>query len=330
MNGLREKRSDIILLETWPIIASTFGVFLGLLFRRPVLNYVKDVYPESAEALNIIRPRRFVSRLLRAWDAWICFRSACVIAISETMREILLSSRRIAPERITVVQDWIEAEEFPQYPCANSQRQEMGISADTFIALFAGTMGLVSGVDVLIEVAKNLSNRADILILCVGQGMLKERMVAEAAASRSRNIRFEAFQPRERVPEMQAAANAMLLTITPGYPDTSVPSKLIGYLAAGRPVICAARSSSAVVRTVIAAGSSIAVQPGCADSIAAILHLADNRGEERVMGLNARRCFDQNFTSDRAFAEFARTFERVLNENTKTSSSGHAEVSSSR
>jgi glycosyltransferase involved in cell wall biosynthesis len=92
----------------------------------------------------------------------------------------------------------------------------------------------------------------------------------------------------------------------PDSADSSVPSKLISYLAASRPIICAANSESAVALTVQDADAGLVVYPGDAQSIAdAILQLKREPEMARQMGENARRYFEEHYTLERAYRQFS-------------------------
>jgi colanic acid biosynthesis glycosyl transferase WcaI len=119
------------------------------------------------------------------------------------------------------------------------------------------------------------------------------------------NIRFLPFQPRERVSEVQGAANVTLLTMQPGYSDASVPSKLISYMASGRAVVCAAPAHTTVAGIVTESGAGLVTEPGNPGALAgAIRHLAEHPSETACMGRNARLYFEQHFTLERACHQF--------------------------
>ena len=181
--------------------------------------------------------------------------------------------------------------------------------------MFGGTLGLVSGVGILIEVARLLRDRPDVLIVCVGEGLEKARMINQGRASALQNIRFLPFQPRNRVPEVQGAANVTLLTMQPGSSDASVPSKLISYFAAGRPVVCAAPSGTSVARIVSDVGAGIVTEPGDSTALArAIVELAADSTGAEGMGRAARKYFEQHFTLDRAYRQFSAILKETVQE----------------
>ncbi len=302
----RGGRPDVMILETWPLLATFFSTMLARWWGVPYLYYVQDVYPEAAEEAGILSPGGLIGRVLRRCDRGFCAASAKVIVISETMRNLLAKSRRLSRERFAVVSNWIDESAFPVWNGELSWRRSMGISDSTFVALFAGTLGHVSGADILVEVARKLNGVPDALILCMGEGVHKHSMLQEVSRLGLTNIRFFPFQPGARVPEVQASCEVALLTVCPAHSDTSVPSKLISYLAASRPVICAAHAESAVAATIQDAGAGIIVPAGDAQAIAdSIVHLMHEPDMLREMGKKGRRYFEEHFTFERAYAIFS-------------------------
>jgi colanic acid biosynthesis glycosyl transferase WcaI len=268
LNAAREIRPDVLILETWPLLAAQACMWLVRWQQIPILYYVKDVYPEAVERTGVLKEGGILANLCRAWDRRLCLQSSKVIVISETKRDLLLGSRRIPQERIAVIPDWIDPTEFVPQSIDNAWRREQNIPKDTFVAMFGGTLGYVSGVEILIEVARLLRDTRNLLIVCIGEGVRKRLMIEQRRSLGLENIPFLPFQPRERIAEVQGAANVTLFKVRPEYSDASVPSKLISYFAAGRPVICAAPTGAAVARIVSQSGAGVVVNPGDARALA--------------------------------------------------------------
>jgi colanic acid biosynthesis glycosyl transferase WcaI len=310
----RGGRPDVIITETWPLFATQFVASLANWWSVPYLYYRQDIYPEAAEQAGILNPAGTLARVCRAWDRRLCSHSAGVIVISETMRSLVSVNRQLPREHLTVIQNWMDESEFPVWKGNTAWRRSQDIGDAAFVAMFAGTLGNVSGAEVLVEVARLMQRETDVIILCIGEGGRKQAMVDEASRLELKNIRFLPFQPVKRVPEVLASCDAALLTMRPDSSDSSVPSKLISYLAASRPVICAANAESAVALTVQDADAGLVVCPGDAQSIAdAILQLKREPEMARQMGRNARLCFEKHYTLERAYLQFAELLQTIGN-----------------
>ena len=93
-----------------------------------------------------------------------------------------------------------------------------------------------------------------------------------------KNLTLLPLQPRESVADMQSAADVMLLTTSAQIGSTSVPSKLITYLAVGKPVICAVPDGTDVATLVRDRQLGLVVPPEDPAALAdAITHMAVDR-----------------------------------------------------
>jgi colanic acid biosynthesis glycosyl transferase WcaI len=310
----REARPDAMLVETWPLFGVTFPALLARWWRIPFLYYVKDVYPEAAEKTTHISDNGLIARFCRSWDRRLCLASRKVIVISEGMRDLMARSRGLSNDRFAVIPDWIDPDEFVPQPIDNAWRREQNIPNGTFVAMFGGTLGYVSGVEILVEVARLLRERREMSIVCIGEGIRKQQMMEQCRSLGLENICFLPFQPRERIAEVQGAANVTVLTMRPGYSDASIPSKLISYFASGRPVICSAPSGSAVSQIMSRSGAGVVVEPGNAAALArAISDLFLCPTDTERMGRAARAYFERHFTLDRAHAQFSAVLAESAN-----------------
>ncbi len=301
----RQGRPDVLIVETWPLFGVQCAALLAGWWRIPFLYYVQDVYPEAAVHAGYLHADSWIARALRAWDRRLCLQSAKVITISPAMSAILSTTRGISSDHSVVISNWQDSAEFPAQTFRGTWREEQQIPSTTFVAMFAGTMGHVSGVECLVSVAELLRDQRDILIVCVGEGIRKAEMQKRAADLGLINICFLPFQPRERLVEMQQSANVMLLTTHPNSTDSSVPSKLISYMAAGRAVICAANSSTTVATVVREADAGVVLPPDSPSAIAStIKELAQSPTRVQRMGQFARAYFEQHMTFSRAYELF--------------------------
>jgi colanic acid biosynthesis glycosyl transferase WcaI len=219
----------------------------------------------------------------------------------------LVRTRKVPADRIEIIRSWVDGSNIRPTSRHNSWREEMSVPADKFVAMFAGTMGLASAVDVLVDVAATLKQNGhdDILLICIGEGLLKPEMIRRSAELGLDNIRFLPFQPQGRLSEVQSTADVLLLTMKKSNSGSSVPSKLITYMAVGRPILCAVQSDSAIARRVSLAQCGFVVSPGDAVAIAEGLDCLRNNDKKREnYGNNARLFFELEFDMPAAMARF--------------------------
>ena len=300
------RRPDVVLMETWPIFGQVPVLVAARLRGLPVVNYIKDLYPEAAEAARLIRSGGRISRSVRAIDRWVQERSRRNIVISEGTRAHLMASRGIAAARLVVRRDWLDLSAIRPVEGKRHWRAEVGIGEGRFVCMFAGTLGHASGVGVLVEVAEILRHRADIVLVVIGEGIEKNRMRRDIELRGLSNLLMLPFQPRERVAEVQSSADVLMLTSTRDMGTSSVPSKLITYLAVGRPVLCAASREGELAKVVTEECLGVVAEPGDAASVAAgILSLKSmGVGMLSEMGRRARELAMARYSLDSAVLEF--------------------------
>ncbi len=294
VNGVAAGRIDAVLCLSTPI----FGVWLAwVLSRLKGSRFVYDVFdlhPEGARSAGLLS-EGLVYRLWRAIDTALMQRSDAIATLGPGMKR-QIEARGIDPAKVTVVPFWIDADRIRPGPRDNPWRRAQGIPPETFVALYAGTIGYISGAAVLAEAAERLRDRPDIVILVVGEGVAKDDLEAEAGRRGLANLRFLPFQPEEVLPDMQAAADVGLVTLLPEAGKSSIPSKVLGYMAAGRPVIASVAEDSDTATMIGEAGCGVVVPPQDGAALAdAVRRAADEPVPLREMGRSARRCLLERF-----------------------------------
>lgn len=294
VNGLLCRRPDVVVCESTPVFGPPLALLLARLRRARFVYRIHDVHPEAAFHAGLLAAGP-VYRLLRGLDTWVCRRATLVLTLTEGMRETLLG-RGLPPERVVVARQWLDGTRVVPGNRDNPWRRAQGIPPGRFVILYAGTIGHVSGAQVVVEAARLLSDRADLLFLFVGDGPVRVSCERAARMHGLGNVRFLPFQPEECLSDVQATADVGVVTLLEGSGDTSIPSKVHGYTAAGRPVIASVRADSAIAEIVRDGDLGRVVAPGDAAALAdAVVALAASPAEAARLGENARRFFERFF-----------------------------------
>ena len=116
-----------------------------------------------------------------------------------------------------------------------------------------------------------------------------KEIVSNAAREKGlTNVSFHPQRPIEEIPAVLAAADALLVSLS-GHPtfEQFVPSKMIDFMAVGRPIVLAAAGESA--RVLERAGAGVVVPPEDPDALAAgVRWLAEHPAEAEEMGARGR------------------------------------------
>ena len=311
IGALLGEAPDVILAWAPPLIAPTLGYFVAKRHDAKLVNVIYDIYPDIAVETGKVTNRAVIgaARVLERFQYWATDRT---IVLSEGFRDTLIG-KGVPAAAIDVVPVWLDPDEIRPMDRNNDWRREHGIPEEKLVVLYAGTIGIVSDAPFVAEAAARLQERDDILFLFVGDGEAKAPTQSRVRELGLSNVRFLPYQPRERLPEVQATSDISLVTLAPGRGRTSVPSKMVGYMAAGRPTVAATDLDSDTARQLISSGAGIVVAPSDALELAdAIKLLADSPDRRERMGLAARQAFVDQYGIGRVLAMFQSSLERAI------------------
>jgi glycosyltransferase involved in cell wall biosynthesis len=272
--------------------------------RIPFVYDVQDLWPESALASGLMRPGRLVTALYRLAD-WV-YSKADRILVPSRSAAAYLASRGVEPDKIVLAHNWVDTTAF-ETPSVRDVRAEFGWS-QKFVVMFAGNLGMVQGLETVVEAAA-LSTRDDVCFVLVGDGADRERLARLCAERKVTNLVFAGQHPSSAMPAFFAAADALLVHLRPSeIAGHAIPTKILAYLASGRPIICA--TGGAATEVVNEADAGVTLPPGDAAALAAAVErlAAMPPAERQRLGANGRRYLHAHF----AKADVIDSYEQVL------------------
>lgn len=308
---LRQRKVDVVFAVLQPLSLGALFPFIAKIKKAALVFNIQDLHPDTQIKLGMIRNPILIKALhaiekfaYRACDhlTVICssFKSHCIEC-------------GVRPESISIVENWIDTNRIFPLDRNNEFRRQADCSVDDFIVLWAGTLGYVSGADVIVDAARQLVAAPHIKFVVVGDGPLREKLMQRSKEYRLKNIIFLPFQPEKMLPEVQAAADVSLVTMDSKFAATSVPSKVLAYIAAGRPIVAVVPQECETAHLLRRAGCASIVSNGDIGDLAEkILELANDRERTEIMGLQARRYAEAHLSKFYAAARYDKIFRSLL------------------
>jgi glycosyltransferase involved in cell wall biosynthesis len=302
---------DVIYVWHPPLTVGVAAWLTGAIHRAPFVYDVQDVWPDAAILSGILRPG-LVADVLRVVERFVYRRAAHILVPTEETRQNLLA-KGVVPAKVTSLPHWVDAEQFDDTARAerDALRAQLGWT-DKFVLLFTGNLGLVQGLDTVIEAAARVS-RPDVCFAFVGDGADRDRLQELSATFGLHDrVRFIDRQPARRMPAFMAAADALLVHLRPSeLSRTVIPTKTLSYLAAGRPILMAMEGAAAAL--VEGAGAGIIAPPGDAASLAdAVARMVDLPEAERErLGRNGREHLLAHFTMSAVMPRYLEVLAQV-------------------
>jgi len=218
--------------------------------------------------------------------------SAAVVTISADFVPTL-ARWGVPSERVHVIENWAPLDELPDRPRDNTWAHEHGLVGRQ-VLLYSGTLGLKHNPDLLLQLARRLSGREEVRVVVISEGLgadwLRER------AGGLHNLVQLPFQPYERLPDVLASGDVLLVILEPDAGIYSVPSKVLSYYCARRALLAAIPGENLAARLLRASGGGVVVEPADAEGFAAAAaQLLDDGGRRAEMGTRARAYAEQTF-----------------------------------
>ncbi|HMP05113.1 MAG TPA: glycosyltransferase, partial [Lacipirellulaceae bacterium] len=224
--------------------------------------WVQDIY--GIAAYSLLKKRvpvvgRAVGRYFISLDRASARGSDALVVITEDFRPIF-QEWGVDSDRIHVIHNWSPLDELPQRDRDNDWAREQQLTQGPRF-LYSGTLAMKHNPALLLELAKLLDERGEGQMIVISEGIGVEWLISQAAAAGVRSLRVLPFQPFERLPEVQGAADVLVAILEPDAGIFSVPSKVLSYMCAGRPILGAMPRQNLAARTIVDQEAGSVVDP---------------------------------------------------------------------
>ena len=248
--------ADVVVVESPPLFTAGAAVPYAAAKRAGLVVNVADRWPASAVELGMLRNKSAI-RAASALEERI-YRAADVVTVPTRGLERDLGGLPVATGKVMRIGPAVDLERFDPAP---PERRGAPLRV-----LYAGTVGLAQGLETLLEAAA-LAGPERVQVRIAGGGASAEAVARAAPA----NVEVLGVVEPDGIPALyrEAEAAVVLLRDLPIFAG-ALPTKIAEAMAAGRPVIVAARGEAAEFTT--AAGAGIAVPPEDPQQLATAFH----------------------------------------------------------
>lgn len=302
---------DVLVATSPQLLGCLAGLWIARLKGVPFVFEVRDLWPESLtvdanSALNR-QVRAVLSRI-----ASLLYRCADhIVVVTSAFKKYIVEHYQIAPERISIVMNGVELDEFTPSAEPDSVVEEFQLSG-RFVVSFIGVLGNAHGLETVAHAAARLQeSRPEALLLLVGEGADRSNVEALSARMGLKNLRIVGQQPRGKIPALIRASSAgMVLLRKSEVFKTVIPTKLLEFMACGRPVILGAEGQAREV--VQNAGCGVCIPPEDSESLAAAIErlFIDPQLRNRL-GANGRQYVVRYLSRGQTAKDYTAVLKRV-------------------
>jgi colanic acid biosynthesis glycosyl transferase WcaI len=310
-SGLFLDRPDVVIATSPQLLVGLTGWWLARAKRVPFIFEVRDLWPESLSAVGLGNDQSLLHRVLGKIADFLYRQSDKIVVVTPAFKEHLVKKWKVSPEKISVVPNGVETELFSPKDASADVKQELGTEGK-FVACYIGTMGMAHGLETVLQSAAELKNTVpQVFFLLIGDGAEKEHITTRAHSLGLTNVKIIDLQPREKIPSYICAADVCLVLLkrTPIF-ETVIPTKMLEYMACGRPVILGVEGQAKQI--VEAARAGICIQPENAGELAqAVIRLSEDSNLRKSMGNNGRQHVLKNFSRKQTAVSYLDVLRKV-------------------
>jgi len=231
-----------------------------------------------------------------------------VVVITEDFKP-LLKREGVRSDKIHVIHNWAPLEEVPLLPRSNSWAEEHGL-LNKICILYSGTLGMKHNPELLLQLAIRFRQKENVRIVVISEGLGADFLNKKKQALMLENLILMGFQPFEILPSVLASADILVAILEPDAGVFAVPSKVLTYMCANRPLLLAVPPVNLAARIVSDNHAGIVVPPS---DVKAFINTAEklinDEGLRTSLALNglmyARKMFDIEKITDK--------FEDIIN-----------------
>lgn len=290
-----------------PILGGTLGVIGKFLKGGKFIYNIQDFNPEQTMAVGYSK-NKLILNLAMFLDKWNCKKSDKVIVVGRDMQETL--NERFKNKKVpnnVFINNWIDEKEV--HPIVSHEeidnfKCKYGLN-DKFIIMYSGNIGLYYDLENIIKVIGKFKDRDDLIFAFVGDGSVKEKIEKYSSQNNLNNVKFIPYQPKEKLKYSLNSADVHWVVNAKGIKGVSVPSKLYGVMAVGKPVLGVLDDGSEARLILEESNCGVCSEPGDYIGIEKnINYIIENKDVIKKFGLNGRNYLEEYLSKSRSIDKY--------------------------
>jgi colanic acid biosynthesis glycosyl transferase WcaI len=282
-------RYELTIIES-PPVTNALLIPMYKMKSKKVILFLADLWPDVLVDLNLIKAGGVAERAMAKLARW-SYSAADEVAVATPEMAELVTGKHVGGTRVSTLRNGVDVNTFSRVAPSYALNKELGVG-ERKLFLYAGTLSLICGPQILVEVAK-LCDPEKIVIGILGDGPLLDQMKAAKHADSVSNLMFFGRVPAEEVASYYGISYGGLSTLAVDAPAGHIrPAKLLPALACGRPVIHS--GSGPTVETLKMYDCGVSTSAGSASELASAIHEASLNPRWPQMGLNGQNYAAQN------------------------------------
>jgi colanic acid biosynthesis glycosyl transferase WcaI len=292
------KKPDYIFINSGPLFLSLTGRIFSVIWNRPVLFNVADLWPRSVEQLSGTGGFGLLKKLALALESWSYKKAKFVTAVTEGIKTILLTEKIVPEAKLLYLPNGVNTDLYnPHNPNLNAEqlRHKLNLK-DKFIFIYSGNHGFAHALDNILNAAKIIQNQLQqdallekIHFLFVGDGSDKTRLLQIKEDLQLKNVSFLDPVSQDILVEYLHAADVGLINIRNTHlANETRPAKMFPMMSMEKPILFAGFGEGADI--IKNCNGGLVIEPENSKSLAySCIEIFKNSEKFKLMGVNNRK-----------------------------------------
>ena len=277
------------------------------IFKKKTLNIIhfQDLEIEAAFNLNILKGNLF-KRIILYFEKLIINKFDLITSISESMI-VKLKSKLNKNKKLYIFPNFIDSKEYQ-----NSEQNYFGedfSSKKTLKIMYSGTINEKFACDTLIQTINTLQENKKILWIISGEGPKKQYLINNL--KHNNRVKFTTFQSSDKLASWLNIADIHIVPYKISTSNLVLPSKLLGILSAGKPIVGFAKKNSDLGRILELSGILLTKEDPKL-FVKAINKLINNPSLRDILGENGRKYILKNHEKELILSNFLEEIQNYL------------------
>ncbi len=293
-----------------PVLGGLLGVIGSSIKRCKLIYNIQDFNPEQVEAVSFTK-NKLILRAMMALDKYSCKKADKVIVVGRDMVETLKKRFGNKVPSYTYINNWINEKEIVPLSKDDAKvrqfKDRYGLTGK-YVFMYSGNIGLYYDLPKLQEIMAKFADEKDVAFAFVGQGTVLGEMKEYCKINNLGNMVFIPYQDKEELVYSLNAGDVHFVVNAKGIKGVSVPSKIYGVMAAGKPVLGILEKGSEARMILEDAGCGIVSEPGDYKAFEEnIRYFIDHRLDDSIieMGTKGRKYLEANLTKELSIRKYS-------------------------
>lgn len=226
---------DLVLYSTPPI---TFVKTIEYFKEKDIKVYLmlKDIFPQNAVDLQMFRKGGLIHRFFKRKEKRVYDLSDYIGVMSEANKEFLLNQEPQLKDKVDILPNAIKINENVQ---KQLDRSALGLPEDDVLFLYGGNIGKPQSPEFIIQCIQEMEQVAGAKFIICGWGAKTQMIIDYIEAHNIKNTQYLGSKDVETFNQITKACDVGLIFLDYRFTIPNFPQRLLSYLDASLPVICA-------------------------------------------------------------------------------------------